>query len=270
MSSTIVEKIRKLMAIAGDGAASEAEIENALRHAQRMMDAHHLTEADLAHEPQDDFAAVDRATFNRYRSFVGSKVYHWEGLLASYVAMLVGIGVYTEGLQIVRKNGVVQFNERGKRYVGVPLVFYGIDEDAQLATQLYDELRLMIASMARLRWGQVYRGEGGAYCDGFVSGLILKLDESRESEKEAAQKLLADSTDTNRSHALILIERRTALVEYKREKADDWIAKRGVRLGKRRRTSGSLSGSDQAYNEGRTDGRATDVTATRRRKLTQI
>lgn len=267
MTTSITEKIRKIMAIAGDGAASEEEIENALRHAQRLMDKHHLTEDDLAHAPEDDYATVDRATFGDHRSWVGVKMYAWETRLSQFVADLVGVKIYCDYVRPMRVRGVMQFSDDGKRKRGRSFVFFGVDEDAHIAAEMFDELRLMIAAMARLKWGQVYVRDGGAYCEGFVSGLQSKLCESRDAEKLEAQRCIAQTDASDRANALVLIERRTALVKYKRDKASEWLSKeKGIKL-RSGGSRGGASGSGDARREGHSDGRAANVSAIRRRKL---
>lgn len=258
----IIERVRKLLALAGDDGATDGEIQNAMQHAQRLMGEHHLTEQDLAHEPQDDYSKVDNAAYGRYSAFVGKMAFSWELFLANFVESFVGVPCYIENeVRQVRKNGFCIFDDDGPRY-GKAIVFYGVAEDAMMAVELYDELRILIATMATGRWGGCYRGDGAAYAEGFVSGLRSRLNESRRTEKEQAR--IAASTS---STALVLVERRDELVKYKSDKANDWLKKTtGWKLRKGGRRNGS-SGSHEARTEGVRDGRNTDVSTTRRKKL---
>lgn len=184
--------------------------------------------------------------------------------MAGFVAKFVGVRLYRDtNPQIVRRHGIVQLDANGKRQVAQSIVFFGISEDAFIAAELYDELRTLVASMAVARWGQVYKGDGAAYCEGFVCGLI-----SRHNEAEEEQRLIAvQAADDGNQNGLILMQRRTDLVARKQEKAERWIQSRGVKLKSSRRSYGSQAGSDEAFAQGETDGRNADVSASRRRKI---
>lgn len=259
----IAEKIRKLLAIAGDQAASDAEIQNAMTHAQRLMAEHHLTEEDLSHEPQDDYAKVDGATFADHRGWIGRKCFQWESNLASFVASFVGCKQYHDpDVLTARRFGRAILDDQGRPQSGKSFVFYGVEEDAVIAAELFTELRTLIASMAAMRWGSVYKGDGGIYSEGFVSGLFQHLNESQRSERQQAGRHIDQS-----STALTLIERRSDLVRYKQQKASDWLKnEKGISL-VTHRSRGGAHGSGTAFREGIQDGRNAEVSASRRRKI---
>jgi hypothetical protein len=256
----IASKVRKLLAIAQDDATGEAEMQNAMNFALKMMEAHHLSEEDLAHEPQDDYSKVDRAEFDRVRSFVGSKLYWWENILAGFVSKLVGVPVYVDKeRQLVRSRaGIV----RQPPTRASSVVFYGVAEDALIAAELYDDLRALIGVMATAKWGSMYRGDGAAYAQGFVTGLLSKLRESKR----------LGHSDTSSTTAMILVARRDDLIKYKERKAELWLAEQHglrTRKGGSGRGRGTRTGSRDAYTEGRTDGQSADVQPReRRRKIT--
>jgi len=256
--SSVVRKIRKLLAIAGDDGASEAEIQTAMAHAQRLMGTYHVKEEDLAHEPADDYKKVDDAKFNRHRSFVGKTIFAWENYLASFVTQFVGCKAYTDKeRQICRKNGFVQFDENDEPRYGASIVFYGVAEDAKLASDLYDELHELVATMALGRWGTIYRGDGASYAEGFVGGLSSQI-------KKAEQARL---TQAESSTSLILAHRQQDLVRYKQDKASKWLEKEtGIRP-RRQGVAGSRRGSWAARGEGYVDGQNTEVSASRSKKL---
>ena len=251
----IASKVKKLLAIANDDAASGAEIQNAMNHAQRLMDAHHLTEDDLNHEPVDDYSKVDQADFDQMWAYVGGRVFFWEKQLATFVSRFVGVPVYLEnGKHPVRVNGIIQMDGDEPKY-GQAFVFYGVAEDAAIAIEVYDELRTLIATMAVARWGGVYKGDGASYSQGFVTGLFDQLHEAKRIEKQTTT-------------GLILSCRRSDLIQYKNQKAREWLYKsKGFKLRKAGTSRGTRTGSSSAYSEGRTDGSSTNVSATRMRKL---
>lgn len=254
----IAAKVRKLLAIAGDEGASDAEIQNAMNHAHRIMDKHHLTEDDLGHEPDDDYAKVDKAEFGTFRAYVGKKAFTWECRLASFVSEFAGVPVYIDPeIRIVRAaSGFAVFDENDDPKYGKSFVYFGVAEDCRIAVELYNELRSLIATMAVGRWGTVYRGDGAAYSEGFVAGLYSQLKRARIEERNESS-----------STALVLSARRDELVKYKKSKATAWLKRaKGINLSRSQRRSGS-NGSWRARSEGVQDGANTDVTATRRRKI---
>lgn len=255
----IARKIRKLLAIAEDDAASAAEVQNAMGFARRLMDAHHVSEDDLAHEPADDYQRVDQAQFAERHAFVGRRIYCWESMLSGFVSKFVGAAGYIDDrVRPVRNHaGFVQRDDAGHVREGKSFVFYGVAEDGAIAAELYYELRQLIVSMAVIKWGGCYKGDGATYAEGFVAGLSTQLTRGKQVEQSSG-------TTT----AMILLARRDDLVKYKRAKADEWlIQKHGAKLVAGPRRSGSSTGSRSAYSEGRSDGAATSVSAARNRKL---
>lgn len=93
---SIVSKIKKLMAIADDDASSDNEIEVALNVAKKLMDNHHLTEDDLAHEPDDDYAKVRESEKGLFRCFLGKMIFTWENNLGFFVSDFVGCPWYID------------------------------------------------------------------------------------------------------------------------------------------------------------------------------
>lgn len=251
----IASKVRKLLAISEDDAASNAEIQNAMNHAQRLMDSHHLTEEDLAHEPDDDYRKVDEAEFDQARAFVGGRAFYWEKILATFVSHFVGVPVYydSEKRPIRKRSG---FTPNGKAKYGRSFVFYGVADDAAIAAETYDELRTLIATMAIGKWSTVYKGDGAAYAEGFVSGLLSQLQEAKRIEQSSG------------GNALILAVRRNDIIKYKTDKAKEWLeSEKGVVVGASRKGGGTKSGARLAFREGQSDGASTDVSTTRLKKL---
>jgi len=259
----IKERIRKLLAVVGNSAATEGEVDNALRFATSMMDKYHLEEEDLVEEPVDQWKRVEAATRDRVFVSVGGKTYRWEGHLAMFCAQFVGgVGTYRDPSKdkVARDHrNIVILNEQDEPYKGKRFCFYGIAEDAMMAAELFHELRMTIRAMSRLRWGGCYKKDGGAYAEGFVNGLYTKIVQQTKEEK-----LLAHESG---SRALILIERRNDLIRRKEETAKQWLRKAtGIKL-QRGYGSPGASGSYEAFREGVTDGKRSDVSALRMAKI---
>lgn len=249
----IKDRIRKLLKTAKDDAATEGEIDNAIRFARSLLDKHHLSEEELADEPANHYARVDAADKSRFFATVSSRFYSWESALARFISNLTGAPSYCESNTRTARSadGRAKLNESDEPYEGKSFAFYGVAEDARMAVDLFYEIWWTVRSMARLKFGQCYRGDGGMYAEGFVDGLSDKLEEQQGQEKKEA-------ISSNNTRGLILIERRNDLIQYKEQSARTWLKGIGVNLYAGSRRSGA-NGSFGAYGEGRTDGQRTNV-----------
>jgi len=247
-------KVRKLLAISRDGNASEAEIQNAMNHAHRLMGEYHLSEEDLGHEPQTDYDKIDEAECNRNYSFIGKKAFQWECSLAFFVSDFVGVPFFLRHKsELVNKNGITQFDQKQNPRFGKAFVFYGLTEDAAIASELYDELRLLIATMAVSTWGSVYKGDGAVYSQGFVEGLKSQLEKTKTIEHQ--------ETST------VLVHRRDDLIKYKEKKAKQFLSTVcKIKLSSRTGGTGA-SGSNTAYRDGKSDGSKASVSSDRSKKI---
>jgi hypothetical protein len=263
----VKQQIRKILSIANDDAASEQEVQNALAIAAKLMDRHHLSEEDLQTSPEDQ--EQDARTAPRTKQSVHGdnvKMPQWEKTLARTVAAIVGgVGYYCHAsAPLTTPAGLPMRDGRGNQLKASTIVFYGIAEDVETATRLWNELRLAISALARLRYGSVARGDGAAYAEGFVAGVEEKRKERAAAELSEARHL----TYTGTSTAMVLVERRNALIQQKHELAREWLASPAggsIRLGKT--SGGGSSGSSDARGQGRTDGSKYNASASRTKKL---
>lgn len=262
----VKDRIRKLLNLAGGEGAYDGEIANAMRFAKALMDEHNLSEDDLEKVDQK-IVDLERAEMKTGRCSTGSrKMYAWEGHLASFVSQFVGgVGVYSDPkVRIQRRGKWIQTDENGETKYAKSFVFYGIAEDVMMATELYEEMYTTIVSMARIKYAKVYRGEGRSYCEGFVSGLFVRLAEDDQKQKEIAdsQKRLG-MTGTS----LVLVEKRNELVQAKKQHSLKWLRQeKGIRLGKRQSSNGGRHFKD-AYKEGHEDGKSSEVSKQRTMKI---
>lgn len=247
----IKDRIRKLLNTAADDAATEGEVDNALRAARALLFAHHLEESDLE---EDEERGV---TFGRSKVHeTHRKTAFWQGQLAQFIGRFIGsVDCYRDQEELVRnERGHAEREADGSPKYRRTIVFYGPAEDCLLACELYGDLLLTIAGMAELKWGSQWTIPGREYCEGFVQGL-------NERVKKADAQLSNDA----QSRALV-VRSNQALVEL-RENAKRWLEEEtGCRLRKvsRRRTARHDA---EARAEGRADGRQTDVSAERKSKL---
>ena len=251
----IKKTIRDLFNLAENDAAAEGEVENAIRFARRLLDKHHLSEEECRKDPTMNAARSEVMEENG--CVVGNgKLAYWEKQLGGFVQQFVGsVGCYLDYPKEVKIDGRLQFGDDGKPLVARRVVFFGVAEDAAMASNLYKTLQLTIATMARFRYGGAHRGDGRTYCEGYVSGLYSKLREA----------VRIDSID---SESRALVVQSTALAKASKERAIAWrerVTGRKLRAGNAR----SVGASDpNAYNQGKADGAKTGVSASRTNKVT--
>ena len=264
----IKDQIRKILNIANDDAASEAEVENALAIAARLMDKHHLSEDDLAVDPLEQSQDIRNAPRGTAEAYGTDRMTTWEKYLGTVVCKIVGgIACYSHpGRVKTTPSGLTVWNDAGHSVKTCPLVFYGIAEDCAIAVRLWGELRHAIIALARLRFGGVFRGDGAAYAEGFVTGLNTKAIERETQERQAAQRLVR-SDGTGRT-AFTLLDRRADLIRQKSDLARQWIASpAGGSLKIGNKSGGGSRGSRDAREQGRSDGGQYNVNAARSKKL---
>lgn len=263
----VISNIKAMLNLANNEAASQGEIDNAMRFVARLMEQHQLSDDDI-NAVDNKLLDLERAEMAHQQCYYnGHKLSEWEGSVASYVCELVGgVKCYVNAEQPYRVNGIVQYHP--KPYSHKPMLkpivtFYGVAEDAEIARLLFAEITTTIATMAKLKWGAIFRGNGREYCTGFAQGLWTKLYRDRDVQRQKA--LTASSGST----ALVAIDNRALIVKKKEELA---VAYREETLGikklrKGSNFSGNRKGSHEARAEGREDGQRHNVEATRRKKL---
>ena len=213
--TNVKEFIRRLFNVAEDNAASEAEIEQAMRIALHECHRHQLTRDDIF-DSEEGEPDVSRAHFDKRHTFArNERLATWELELMRLVDRLnPTCGSYYSRGQLREGND----RKLGAVY-GVRLTWYGPADDAQYSVDLFHELSLAMTTVAAISFGESFqRGRGAAYCEGFVAGV-------QSAHIKEWARLRADSTST----ALVAVsdERAKALRDAGRE----WLAANGVRLG---------------------------------------
>lgn len=226
----ITSKLAKLIRLSEDNNASDGEIENALNMAQQIMAKHNLTRDDIDTE-NDDFSKI---RMNRaFVTCLNNNASTWESLLARFCSDFVkNCGYY-------KNSGFYGINKTSKRTV---FFFYGSENEVEVAIDLFNELQQAISTMAVTRYNTFYRGDGGAYAEGFVNGL-----------REANERARIELEEDEQTSALILMSDKTSLAIV--NEAKNWLSKEhNVRLYRGPGTRGA-SGSGNARSLGRKDGK---------------
>lgn len=265
----IKERVRKLMAVAGDGAASDGEIENAMRHAAKLIDSHHLSEDDCKPTDAKPDAPIE---FGRVQGTCRTKILStWENLLADAICKLFGcVQRYRETGKTapVRVNGIAETDGDGVR-MGQVLYFYGPLIESTEARDLFAEWSRAIATMGVARWGGAFRGDGGMYCMGFanaLNGRATDIDKSRSTIPAKPVPLLGCSTLGSLSPLTAITL--TGRYEMLKDQGKKFLKEsHGVELSNGARRAGYRSGDRGAFAEGKLHGSKAEFGRAAKRKL---
>lgn len=247
---SIKERIKMLLRVAKDDAATEGEINNALGFAKKLILAHHLNEDELWKE-----SSVVQNEMKQYKVFCQSNGFcAWESVLAGFVGRTIGsIYVYHGAPEAqTSKNGILRTDNKGEPIIKKPVIFVGETVEAELAKEMFKDLYTLTMSMAKLRTGTCFRGPGKSYAEGFVSGLIKKAE---------IQDALLEKT-TGRE----LVVKSKAIIEYKQKEVSKYMESRGIRLGKTKQLS-SWGKDYNFYGKGFVDGNQVNVDQYTRRRI---
>jgi len=254
----IKRKLRAILAKTDDGSgATEAEVANALAFARRLMVQHNISTEELGRPRNEHELAADAEAVEYGRACAwtqGQRLSAWESTLSAAIERLVGtVGRYRSSVRPARRDGRALFSETGAPRRAVPIYFYGPVADARDATELFEEWALTISALGRMRYGNVYRGEGRSYCEGFAAALrdrVTRLQREERTRIEASQR---GSLHPAEKALVVQTADALGLMAAKREQAEAWLSRQGVELGRRGRSAGGEHHSG-AYAAGKTDG----------------
>ena len=233
--------IKQCFAVAENDASCDSEIEQALRVANLYLARYNL-ERDDVFTSDDGEVNVDNVAYGRREVYtMNQNMAYWEADLACFVAKFVGT------CQFYRSTGCLKTNHAGMvTGRAVRFTFYGPTDDAQFCVELFEAIAQHAVSVAILKFGKrtgFMRGDGAAYCEGFVAGL-------RKQHVHEVEKLRQHSD----SKALIEVsEQRTLAI---RNGATQWLVEsEGVKLSKGR-GGGSSCGhrKSNCFDTGKQDG----------------
>ena len=168
LKQKIIERLRKLFAVANCAAATEAEVESAMNLARKIMEANDLEEHEvLVHDEDAREAAydsiVDEAPIKR------KTCYTFDRHIGMACAYTCGCSMYFTN---DRDDGCIHF--------------YGLPVDVAVATALFRELLEVAKTMARVRYGDEWSRTHHVYCDGFGSHLRHRAyDAKQQAEAQA-------------------------------------------------------------------------------------
>ncbi len=192
-NNEVLNKIKKLLSLANDKAAFDGEVDGALRAVRNLMLKHNIEQADVdAHDPSK---AQQTKFARRQTDSLGKDLSTWEAYLMVAICELIGT--------------IKCYRTYNKTAEGFTVIyFYGPEQDTETAKQMFIEWTEIIATMARMKFKTVFRGDGRSYAEGFAVGLQTKVKKIRD----------ADNLIGEYRGALVLMEN-------KKEQAAQWFAK---------------------------------------------
>ncbi len=251
----IIARVRKLLNLNADTSDFEGEIIAATKAAQELIEKHAIEEAELG-----EAVAQEEQDYSREHSFTaGANLSRWESTLARAIANVIGTVKWYYENHHVRKDPKTGMMMKGSRRAA-KIMYYGPAEDVAVACEMFSTISQTIVAMAMLKWRGAFRGNGLAYCCGFVRELAL----------QAYQRSAAKSLSARQGITTELAVRTREIMQDKRTKATQWLKQEcGVRLTRgSARGSGLPAGCDgNAYSEGQADGRAHGLSVGRTPKL---
>jgi hypothetical protein len=214
-----IEKIRKLMEFSKENGASESEIENAMKLAQRLMLKHNLEMGDIG------LTTNDIAEFhlpNTWKKGTESKRFLWDLLscIASGYNCEVLSGYSTE-------LGVMAYK------------IIGFREDREAVAVLFEATLPQVRSLTKARYKESDKSASIvkftiSYQTGFIHGLRAKL----KADKEEFIK-----SESSEEYGLMIVKKDALIEEYVKEE-----------LKPKPRKTVSLDVDKEAYTKGKEDG----------------
>lgn len=216
---SIIERVRKLMALAGDN-NNEHEVESALRFARKLMSEHGISEHEAA---PDEAARQATVTVNEDEACWRAGYARWEQYLCSVADKVCDTSHYWRSSPVLKK---------------MTPVFIGCGRDCAVASALWLQLIVTIRTMARVRFGNGWGVSHRCYADGFVSGLYHKSCDMYHKEQTSA------------AAGAIVLRKADAIKKYIADELD---------LKKRRSNNCKQAFDRDAYNRGVIDGKNTSL-----------
>jgi hypothetical protein len=227
---SVKDKLVKLINLSENNAASQGEIDNALSMAAQIMARHNLTREDIDFTSSEPAKNVKMS--RSHVSCLNANSSTWEGMLARFCVEFVG------NINYYQTHGTYGLNKEKRISV---YFFYGSEDEVEIACELFKELQEAISYMAIVRFNNFYSKKGGAYSEGFVSG----LEQSYHTEK---LKLRGDSM----TNTLIIKSDNTSIMI--KASATNWLASvHKIKLHTGQGTRGASGGTD-ARQLGKRDG----------------
>lgn len=216
----IIEKVRKMLGYDTQrGMTSDAEIDNYLAKARRMMDDWNIKEAEVYNTPEKRETAKENVSQSDAYSRTS---------LVKFMVELAWVPVLICDVKFLIHNRRLP---NGKKRQSIR--FVGIDRDVAIAGELYNELLATMRLMCAARYGDSRPPEYNSYCLGFTLRLIGRAQELKDQACTAI------------------------VIANKQRVIDDWITQHYGEL--KNRTSKATTVIHSAYVNGMMDGEKVEL-----------
>jgi len=188
-----IEKIRKLLEFSVENGATEAEVENAIKLAQRLMMKHNLDQKDIEVTSKDINITRIKSSWNGKIS--GVEVRSFEGQL------LMTLGKTYSCKIVIDRNKATDTD-----YYDV----IGLPEDREMLVTIYESILPQIRNLSVKRWKESDKSLSQfkfttSYQTGFLVGLREKIDADRATFLKSSDKKQFD---------LIVVHKDTLITEW--------------------------------------------------------
>ena len=240
----ILSRLESLMKRTRENGASEAEVEAAMRVARKLMDENNIEMEELLEKQKRTLNTTD-VVDHEVRSHC-KKERHEDALMWAVCYATDTRWYYTQKWVLDEKKGkhVKQF----VRHI------VGLEQDVTAARVLFLELLLTMRTMARVKLGTKWTQQHFWYCNGFAEALCTKCRDMQDASKKEAETRTASNPGTG----IILVK--NEIIQAKLEEL-------GIVKKKPSRVGGRGEFSSDAYNTGRRDGYAQNVSPDRHSKV---
>lgn len=207
MDKSIIFRIQKLLALANDGGATEAEASLAMEKAQAIMAEHNLTMATIA-------ATGEKGQENRTKEGLdGQAMYDYQRDLMAAIA----------DTNYCYVNVIYRGSRRGVRGVGYQII--GTESNVATAKIMFEYLMQTINRLVMIEIGNDYRQRMSRYamswCAGCSSRLIDRIRERHsnylaEQKKKAEQEKKQAQHPASASHGALVV----VMEDYQQKERD--------------------------------------------------
>ena len=220
-----IEKIRKLMEFSVENGATESEVENAIKLAQRLMLKHNLDKADIEITVEDVSELDIPCTWKKGTE---SKLFLHD---------LLRVIADSLNCRVIRMNA----NTPSAAYRIV-----GLTEDREMANQIFHSVLPQVRNLTKARYKESDKTLSIvkftiSYQTGFVAGLGLKL----KADKEEYIKL-----ESSEAVGLMIVKKEALIA--------DWIANKMSTKAKSRK---QINLDADAFSKGKADGSNKNINA---------
>lgn len=209
----VIERVRKLLALANDAGANEHEAGLALERAMSLLAAHNLSMDEVQSQATDEEPTSD-AVVVRYRE-------NWRRTVCLGLGRLYFCRYYYEERLVPGANTSNKQRGEGHVFVGLP---HNVAVAREMATYLFSTVHRLAVDYARqerIEKGSGYSEAVNAFRLAAGNRLYHRMDELRRSAERG--ELKASSGGTNLPAMVDLYKRLEDL-------NDEWLRKRGIKL----------------------------------------